>query len=565
MAALKIATMGLSDAFKAWDDPAKFAEALKKLHPEAAKTVLAIKSLEGAFKAAQKRLQGRLFAGLAQEVQTLGKIYIPILERSFGRIVDVVNDVAKSISEMLQESDRVVDMATIGSNIAKVWENLAGVFAPFGAALIDILVVSTDVLAELTGGAKKAARGFNAFIAEARKSGKLKQWILNGVQAMKDLWAIVKNVGLALGAIWKGLNGGDAKSFLATLRDMTARFNEFIRSAQGQRVLDLLGNAMGTMAGHAQKLGDAFVKYVLPALEKFLPIMEKISGGVIDGIVVALQVLGPLFQALAVVLTPLAPVLGEIVKWMTALAVIALGVGVALKIAYSAFTLLKVGADVLKGGFAVAGFAARLLTGNLKGAELQALKLAGVLGKNLVKALLSARVAMLLLKWAGIAIAIDAAIGAIKGYSAEQDKAFANQGFMDDVKTFWDEFKNEPFQAVGKEFRASLTPPPSAGSDFKRIGDSFQNDLVAPIMRVGARIKESFMTDFVGFFTGLPGKIGGWLAGVGESFNTALVQPIVGAFGRVKTSFMTDFVGFFTGLPAMIARCLPGSAPRSAR
>lgn len=552
-AALKIATLGLSDAFKAWNDPAKFAEALKKLHPEAAKTVLAIKSLEGAFKEAQKRIQGRLFDGLAKPIQELGQKYIPILEERFGRVVDAVNTAGHSVLNFLNSMAGVKQAKTIMTDYANIWENLTPVIEPLVQVLFDILDVSGKVFKDLTKGAGDAAKRFAEFIDKARESGDLERWIRSGVQAMKDLWGIVSNVGKALGGIWKGLNGGEAKSFLGTLNELTAKFNAFIQSAEGQRVLGLLGDQFNKLWTEAQKLGQAFVTYVLPALEKFLPIMSQLSSGVIDGIITALKILSPIFIALGTALGPIAPLLGYILSGMVAFTVVLLGLGVAAKVVGSAIFILKSGMDTVKTVMGVAGFAARLMTGNLKKGELQALKLAGTLVKRLIPALLSTRVAMLALKWLAIAAAIDVAIGALKGYSDEQNKTFANQGFMDDLKTFWDEFKNEPFQAVGKEFRASLTPPPSAASDFKRIGDSFQHDFLDVFAGAGKRIGESFNKDFIGFFQGLPAKIGGWLSGVGESFMTNLGTPVMGVVTRIKESFMTDFVGFFTSLPEKIS------------
>ena len=564
MGALKIATMGLKDAFKAWDDPAKFAEALKKLHPEAAKTVLALKSMEGAFKAAQKRLQGRLFAGLAQEVQTLGKIYIPILERSFGRIVDVVNDVAKSISEMLQESERVGDMARIGSNVAKVWENLAGVFAPIAAALIDILVVSTEVLAEMTSGAKGAAREFNKFIAEARKSGKLKQWIQSGVQAVKDLWHIVENVGKAIAGIWRGMNGGQAKSFLATVRDMTARFNEFVNSAEGQRILGLLGDQLDKLATNAQKLGDAFVTYVLPVLEKFLPIMTALSGGVIDGIITGMKILAPIFLAIAAALTPIAPLLGYILSGMVAVAVVVGGLAIAAKILGGAFLILKSGLDTARTAMAVAGFATRLLTGNLRAAELQALKFAGAIGKNAVKGIYTFVRSSALIKGLGIVAALAAITVAADNLLPPADESKLKNSALGSLPDYLNQSRDDLHQYA--EFVKGILSDPSAElekqqSDIRdevnQTGATWRAGK-APIQEWFRTVKESFQTDFLDVMSGLPGKIGGWLSGVGQSFMTNLGTPVTQAFGRIKESFMTDFVGFFTGLPGRIGGWLSG-------
>ncbi|MBK8246303.1 MAG: hypothetical protein IPK85_02670 [Gemmatimonadetes bacterium] len=552
IAALKIATMGLKDAFKAWDDPAKFAEALKKLHPEAAKTVLAIKSLEGAFKDAQKRLQGRLFTGLAQEVQALGKTYMPILESAFGRVLDSVNLAGKQVITFLRSTEGIRQSKSIVGDFAGVWGNVLSAVEPLVEVLLDVVEVGAKVLNDLTRGAGRAARSFANFVDEARKSGKLEQWIRKGVDAVKDLWAIVVNVGRALRGIWRGLNGGEAKSFLATLRDMTARFNEFIQSAEGQRILGLLGGQLDKLAANAQKLGDAFVKYVLPVLEKFLPIMTALSGGVIDGIITGMKILSPIFLALAAALTPIAPLLGYILSGMVAFAVVVGGLAVAAKIAGGAILILKSGLDTVKGAMSVAGFATRLLTGNLKAAELQALRFAGAIGKNAVKGIYTFVRSSALIKGLGIVAALAAITVAADNLLPEADQSKLDRSALGSLPDYLNQSRQDLSDYA--DFVRGILTDPSAElgkqqadirSEVDQTGATWRAGK-APIQEWFRTVKESFQTDFLDVMTGLPGKIGGWLSGVGESFNTSLVVPIKAAAARVKESFMTDFVGFFT-------------------
>lgn len=405
----KLGISGLSDAFKNLDDPAKFAEALKNLSPAAREFAVAVREIyTKGFKELKLDVQERLFKGLGKVVQDLGGKYMPVLRDVMGRVADHLNGVAFGIGGVLKSGEGFTNLSISLGLFEKIIGNVGKAVPQLLRALLGIMRISAQVFEPLTRGAGDAAKRFADFVNSAEGATKIKAWIESGVQALRDLWGIVKNVGLALAGMWKGLNGGEARSFLGVLNELTAKFNAFIRSAEGQRVLKLLGDQFEKLWVNAQKLGDAFVKNVLPALEKFLPVIAEISSGVIDGLVVAMQVLGPLFEALGTILGPIAPVLGEIVKWMVALGAILIGVGAGVKVLANVFSILKLAFDAGKLAFGAAGFAARLLTGNLKGAELQALKLGAAMGKNAAGGILSFVRNSKLIKGAALAVALGA-------------------------------------------------------------------------------------------------------------------------------------------------------------
>lgn len=542
----KIGISGLDEAFKNLDDPAKFSEALKNLSPAAREFAVAVREIyTKGFKELKLDVQERLFKSLGRVIQDLGGRYLPVLQDVMGRVADHLNGMAFSIGGVLSSGEGFANLSISLGLFEKILGNVGKAVPQLLRALLGITRISAQVFEPLTRGAGEAAKRFADFVNSAEGANKIKVWIESGVQALQDLWGIVKNVGSALSAMWTGLNGGEARSFLGTLNQLTAKFNEFIRSAEGQRVLKLLGDQFEKLWTNAQKLGDAFVKYVLPALEKFLPIAAEISSGVIDGLIVAMQVLGPLFSALATILGPLAPVLGEIVKWLVALAAIGIGVGVAVKMLYSTFTLLKVAVDAAKLAMGAAGFAARLLTGNLKAGELQAIKFGAAMGKKAVRGLKTFIANSKLVKGAGIALALGAVAVAMDEVNKSAADGKPLQGFeenLGDISGAAQQLASGDFGAIFADIRGELGALNNTWSQGE-----------APIQHWFATVKQSFMTDFVGFFQNLPAQVGGWLQGVGQSFMTNLGTPVADAARHIKDSFMTDFVGFFTGLPAQIS------------
>lgn len=550
-ATFKVGIIGLDEAFKNLDDPAKFAEALKNLSPSAREFATAVRDIyQKGFKELRLDVQERLFKGLGKVVQELGAKYMPVLQGVMGRVADTLNGMAFGIAGVLKSGEGFTNLSISLGLFEKIIANVAKAVPQLLRAFLGIMRISAQVFEPLTRGAGDAAKRFADFVNSAEGATKIKGWIESGVQALKDLWGIVKNVSMAFSAMWTGLNGGEARSFLGTLNQLTAKFNEFVRSAEGQRVLKLLGDQFEKLWQNAEKLGAAFVTYVLPALERFLPIAAEISSGVIDGLVIAMRVLGPLFEALGIILGPLAPVLGEIVKWMVALAAIAIGVGAAAKILYSTFTLLKVAVDAAKLAMGAAGLAARLLTGNLKAAELQALKFGVAMGKKAVGGIKTFIANSKLIKGAGIALALGAVAVAMDEVNKKAANGAPLQGFeenLNDIAGAATMIAQGDFAGIMADIKAEING----------VGQTWGAN-EAPVQKWFARVRESFNTDFIGFFQGLPGRISGWLSGVGESFNTSLVVPIKGAAMRIKESFMTDFIGFFTGLPGLIGGALVG-------
>jgi len=383
--AIKLGVQGFGDAMKATEDPAKFAEAIKKLTPAAREAAIALRDIkEKGLKELQKAVQESLFKNLGKEIQALGKNYLPILKTQLTTVAGDMNRTAREVTGFMNSLQGKNTIASFLGNSAGVLNNLLRAIEPIFAALMKIGEIGSEVLLGLTGGAGAAADKFRDFVYSAEGTAKIKTWILEGIQAFKDLWTIVKNVGTALTTIFSGLNGGEQESFLSKVADMTTKFNEFLKSAEGSRILGLIGSYFDKFAENAKKLGDAFVQYVLPALEKFAPIAQTMSGGLIDGIISGIKVLSPVFIALGTALTPIAPLLGYIFSGMVSFAVVLAGLFVAAKIFTGAIFLLKVGLDTVKTVFAVAGFAARLFTGNLRSGELMVLKFIGTLIKQVV-------------------------------------------------------------------------------------------------------------------------------------------------------------------------------------
>lgn len=240
---LSVAMTGFGEAMSNLRDPAKFAEAIAKLSPAAAQAATAVRGLVPAWDGLTNSVQQAAFAGVAEQIKTLGGKYIPILEAGMTGIATQFNRAAMSVADFLSSSQAVARLKTILTGTKTVVGNLADAAAPLMAAFMDIAAVGSRVFASLTSGAGQAAQRFADFIAQARRTGKLEEWIRGGVAVLKKLGTIATNVGSILSSIFKaaGASGG---SLLDTLVRLTSQFAAWASSAQGQKKLNQIFSAL---------------------------------------------------------------------------------------------------------------------------------------------------------------------------------------------------------------------------------------------------------------------------------------------------------------------------------
>lgn len=544
---LKIGLSGFGAALKAIGkgDAAAFDKALKDMAPSAREVAVALRDIYNkGFKGLKLDIQQKLFAGLGAEIRSLAGTYLPSLQRVMGNVAVDTNSMIRQIVKFFGFSkefgNEVPNDVIQGFDLLeKTIGNLTRAAPALVQGLYLVGRVGAEVLAEVTSGAERATQRFADFIGEARASGRLKKWIEGGVQAFRDLWAIVKNVALALTSLWQGLNGGkEAKSFLAVLADLTAKFNAFLRSADGQRILALLGEEFNKLWTNAQKLAEAFFKYLLPAFEKFMPVATALSGGVIDGIVNAMKILGPIFQAIGIVLTPIAPLLGVILRGMVTFAVTLAGLALAAKVVGSSLFILKSGLETVKTAKNAVSFAARLLTGNLTATELKALKFAGTLIKKLVPALLRTSTVAKGLKFGAFIALAAAAVEMDKVNAASKEGNLSGwSGELHDIVEAGKLILNMDFATIFKQM----------GDEVDRVSAKWANG-EAPIQKWNQAVIDGINGANIatlGFFTGLPAKIDGWNSGVAAAFS--------GMWTTVKTTTQEQLIGV-----ADIVGTLPG-------
>lgn len=348
IATLVVGFQGFGEALTNLGDPEKFAEAIAKLAPAARETATAIRDLAPAFSALRLDVQQTLFAGMGSTIQDVATSYLPVLRTGMTGLATAFGGMAKEIAGFLTNTQTMADFGTLFANTTTSVGILGGALRDVLYAFRDIGTVGSAFLPGLSTGAANAAASFRTFIAQARETGKLAEWIQTGLDAFRQLGQIIGNVGSILGSLFNAANLSGA-SFLDTLSAVTGSLASFFSSAQGMGalthvfagvraalggIMDLLAplqNAFVAIAPAAQQLGVALggafaslapaIAPVAAALAALAPAVGGIAQVFATVLSTALQTVAPLLASLAPVFLQIATAVGGVLmQAMNALA-----------------------------------------------------------------------------------------------------------------------------------------------------------------------------------------------------------------------------------------------------
>uniref|UniRef100_UPI0027DE14E9 hypothetical protein n=1 Tax=Amycolatopsis sp. MtRt-6 TaxID=2792782 RepID=UPI0027DE14E9 len=309
---LKLGVAGFADAVKE-SDPKKYAEAIKDFAPAMAEAANAAHGLKPALLGVRQEVQQHLFARLASEITGLAGTYLPLLRTGLGKVATGLNAGAGGFAAFAREGRTVGDVTTILDSTSAMFGNLAKGVQPFLQALRDIAAVGAEFLPGFGAGLAGGAQKFADFIAQARQSGQLREWLSAGLSAVGDLVTVLKNLAQVVFAVFSAAStGGDG--LLSTLLTLTGQLAAFVNSAQGAaalvQIFDGLHAASAGLLPILVALGQAIVTSIAPAIAQLGPMIGA-----------AFATLAPAIAPLGQVITALVPILGAAAQGLAAVLV----------------------------------------------------------------------------------------------------------------------------------------------------------------------------------------------------------------------------------------------------
>jgi phage-related protein len=297
--ALKIGVSGLGEAMKAAaeGDAEKLAKATAGLAEPARAVVGEYVRMKPALDVLRLDVQGRLFAGVAAEVRTLGRDYLPMARTGLVEMAGAWNTAAKEAGGFLRQQQTLADVPLIFERSTVAVGNTVAATQPLLAILRDVVAVGAIVLADITGGFGGAAVGAAEFIAQARASGQLEGWIRSGFSALEQLGVLLGNVGSIVGAVFQAAQASSSGGLLDTVIQVTGAVAALLSSAQGQTALTTLFTTLHDV------------------VQNLLPGVQAVAGALFSGIIALgpeVPALAAAFSVAAVAVAPLVTILGQL-------------------------------------------------------------------------------------------------------------------------------------------------------------------------------------------------------------------------------------------------------------
>ena len=199
MGALSLATAGFGDTIGALlaGDMDKFDAAIQRLSPNAQQAALEFRAWLPILTDVQKKVQDAFFAGTPQIISAMLQQYTPIIEKVGTGIVGAFNRGMQDVSKFLLQPDTVTQIDKISNDIVAFFNRLTPAIIPLTEAFLDIMEVGAEFLPGLADGAGNLAERFRDFIREAKESGKLKEWLGDGLKAAGEVGKIIWDLGRA--------------------------------------------------------------------------------------------------------------------------------------------------------------------------------------------------------------------------------------------------------------------------------------------------------------------------------------------------------------------------------
>lgn len=363
--ALAVGFAHVSDALGDTSTPAKLKkvnEAIASLSPNARAAVQEIRALGPAWTSIRLDTQQALFEGLAESVSRLATRYLPILRTAFVGISGSVNDAAQQFVNFATSSQTLDDTRLGLGNIQQAASLLAPSLTNISQITRDIGVVGSEFLPDLASGFTGATASAAAFVAQARESGQLADWIQRGIDTLAQLGRIAADVGGILGSIFDAARTAGA-DFLGSVERITSGVRAFLDSTQGQ-------NALVDFFSEVRRTVDNLMPGLKALGTAVVDVVQSLSNaGVFSGAAAALssiaQAAAPVLTALgslaSAVLPPLLGALQALAPILGPLAVGFLAVATAVK-AWGAISKIVTGvqAAVVSAGTGLAGFSQKL-------------------------------------------------------------------------------------------------------------------------------------------------------------------------------------------------------------
>lgn len=301
---LKIAFHGVGDALKDMmdSDPKKFLEDIANMAPAAAQSMLQIAQFRDMFKLGAGAIQQSFFEKIAADIAPLIQNWFPAVTSAMSQVAGIFGDFAHEFAGILAQPATMAAFTAFTDNLAAGLKALQPAIAPLVGVFTQLVTVGSSFFQQIGGNIAQLAQQFGDFINRSAANGSLQAWIQTGINAFGHLVHIVGNVASAFNTVMTMADRFGGGGLLGWLDKVTAEFDRWTQSAEGQSALTSFFQTLRTAT-------DAFIPMLKPLVQGFAALGEafvKLGIGIAPGwqtffdtFAASMKNLGPQIEAMA--------------------------------------------------------------------------------------------------------------------------------------------------------------------------------------------------------------------------------------------------------------------------
>lgn len=218
-------------------DVKKIDEALKKLSPSARRVAREIGKMLPAWKNLQKIIQENFFNPLIGQFTILTKKTIPALRGGLGAVANAWGELAAKFVGVLTQPAVLKNINTLLYGTTAILRQFMDVGFTLFKGFTDAAVALQPEILKISKAIAGAGTAFGTWLSKVSKSGQLKKWFDDAKRVAGELWDLVSAIGSLIGTIFGNFTT-DGEDVIKTLTDVTKKFDDFYKSADGQKALD---------------------------------------------------------------------------------------------------------------------------------------------------------------------------------------------------------------------------------------------------------------------------------------------------------------------------------------
>ncbi len=332
---LRLALVGVGEALKAavTGSAADFQKSIENLAPAAQAALTTVRGFKTELTELQQAVQQSFFKQFAGDVEGALTNLLPL----GAELDNVAVQLGKAASEALKFAASQQAAAPLRSLIQSTTDAASGLqvaVAPLAKGFLDIAAAVAAAFGPQVGaGIGQLGADIGTFLSGFAASGRAVEVVRGALGVFQQLGAIASNVGGIIAGVFQAANnvGG---GLLANLETITASFQRFVESAQGQEAIGATFSTVATIAAQLgpilaalvtqigaiapalapifTALGPALVNLISalgPALAAIAPSLATLGTALANGLTLLGPALAPLGTVIATLVTGLAPLL----------------------------------------------------------------------------------------------------------------------------------------------------------------------------------------------------------------------------------------------------------------